>query len=156
MNRYRIERVAVDHAETVAKMAAALLFELSAATQHVKAADLFAVAQERLRSRSDFFAYIGFDQNHDPLGVITVSTAVAIYAAGTVGIIQELYVAPAHRSAGLGQLLLATVVDLGRTAGWNRIEIGAPSADRWQRTINFYKANGFSEIGPRLHFRISR
>lgn len=155
MNGYRIERVTVEQAETVAKMVAALLSELSGGKQ-VKVADLFAVTQEQIRSRSGFFAYIGFDQDHDPVGVITVSTAVAIYAAGTVGTIQELYVASAHRSAGLGRLLLTTVVDLARTAGWNRIEVGAPAADRWQRTINFYKANGFSEIGPRLQYRIGR
>lgn len=152
---YRIERVAVDHAETVAKMVAGLLFELSGGARQVQVADLLPVAQERLHSRSDFFAYVAFDQGHAPVGVITVSTAAAIYAAGTVGTIQELYVAPAHRSAGLGRLLLSTVVELGRKAGWNRIEVGAPSEDRWARTINFYKANGFSEIGPRLQHRVA-
>ncbi len=152
---YRIERVAVDHAETVAKMVAGLLVELSGGVRQVKGTDLLRVAQERLRSRSNFFAYIAFGQGDDPVGVITVSTAAAIYAAGAVGTIQELYVAPAHRSAGLGRLLLATVVELGRKAGWNRIEVGAPSQERWQRTINFYKANGFSEIGPRLQHRVA-
>jgi GNAT superfamily N-acetyltransferase len=150
MSGYRIERGAVEHAEAVAKLVAALLFELSGGARHVDVADLLPVAQERLRSRSNFFAYIAFDQVHDPVGVITVSTAAAIYAAGTVGTIQELYVVPAHRSAGLGQSLLATAAELGRKSGWNRIEVGAPSEIQWQRTINFYKANGFSEIGPRL------
>ena len=154
MSRYRVERAAAEHAETVARMVAVLLFELSEGGRRVDTADLLPVARERLRSRADFFAYIACDRADDPVGLITVSTAPAIYAAGIVGTIHELYVAPAHRSSGLGRLLLATVAELGRTAGWNRLEVGAPSQNRWQRTINFYKANGFSEIGPRLQQRL--
>jgi GNAT superfamily N-acetyltransferase len=155
MSGYQIKPATVDHAEAVSKMVAALLLELSGGTRQLEIADLVPIAKERLRHRSHFFAYIAFDRGDAPVGVITVSTAPAIYAAGIVGTIQELYVAPAYRSAGVGRSLLATVTELGRTSGWNRIEVGAPSQDTWQRTINFYKANGFSEIGPRLHQRLA-
>lgn len=155
MGGYRIERGGVEHAEAIVRLVAALLFELSGGARHVDVADHFPVAQELLRSRSDLFAYIAFDQADDPVGVITVSTAAAIYAAGTVGTIQELYVAPAHRSAGLGRSLLTTVAERGHKAGWDRIEVGAPSEVQWRRTVNFYKANGFSEIGPRLQQRLA-
>ena len=32
------------------------------------------------------------------------------------------------------------------------IEVGAPDLPRWQRTVDFYKRYGFTEIGPRLAF----
>jgi GNAT superfamily N-acetyltransferase len=89
------------------------------------------------------------------VGVITVSTSAAIYAAGIVGTIQELYVVPALRSAAVGATLLSTVVEVGRASGWNRLEVGAPSQERWKRTIDFYEANGFTEIGPRLGRRLT-
>ena len=155
MSDYRLQRADSEHASTVAKMVAALLSELSGGTRRPDVADLLPVAQARLGSRTDFFAFLAFDRGQEPVGVITVSAGVAIYAGGTLGTIQELYVSPAHRSAKVGQLLLATAIDAGHRAGWNRIEVGAPSAARWQRTINFYKANGFTEIGPRLQRRLA-
>ena len=56
------------------------------------------MAPERLQDRSNFLAYIAFGEVHDAVGVITVSTVGAIYAAGIVGTIQELYVVPTWRS----------------------------------------------------------
>jgi GNAT superfamily N-acetyltransferase len=154
MGDYRLERAGEEHALTVATMVAALLHELSGGTQQPDIAVLQTVAQARLRNRAEFVAYLAFDRGQDVVGVITVSAGTAIYAGGSLGTIQELYVAPAHRSATVGQLLLTAALDAGRAAGWNRIEVGAPSAARWQRTINFYKANGFAEIGPRLQRRL--
>ena len=150
MGDYRLERAGDEHAQTVATMVAALLTELSGGARQPDVAGLLPVAQARLRNRADFLAFLAFDRDQVAVGVITVSAGIAIYAGGSLGTIQELYVSPAHRSAGVGQLLLAAAIDAGRAAGWNRVEVGAPSAARWQRTINFYKANGFVEIGPRL------
>jgi GNAT superfamily N-acetyltransferase len=150
MAEFRLERADSEHAPIVARMVAALLTELSGGVRQPDVATLLPVAQARLANRDEFFAFLAFDQGQEPVGVIAASAAVAIYAGGALGTIQELYVAPAHRSARVGQLLLAAVIDAGRRAGWNRLEVGAPSAARWQRTIDFYKANGFTEIGPRL------
>lgn len=154
MAGFRIVRADVAQAETVAALVAALLRELSGSPASAKPDALLPTARERLLCRSVFFAYLARDESGRPAGVITVSTGHAIYAAGIVATIQELYVEPAHRSAGLGKALLSTVVTLGTMAGWNRIEVGAPSVARWQRTIDFYKTNGFSEIGPRLQRRL--
>lgn len=155
MSDYRLERADTGHASTVANLVAALISELSGGSRQQDAAALLPVALARLRNRAEFFAFLAFDRGQEPVGVITLSAGVAIYAGGTLGTIQELYVAPAHRSAKVGQLLLAAVIDVGRRAGWTRIEVGAPSAARWQRTIDFYKANGFTEIGPRLQQRLA-
>jgi hypothetical protein len=98
----RIERASGDHAEIIARMVAALLFELSGGRWRGGVLDLLPTVKERLADQSGFFAYVAFDQHADAVGVITVSTVSAIYAAGVVGTIQELYVAPASRSAGVG------------------------------------------------------
>ena len=92
-------------------MVAALLLELSAGNWRGGVPDLLPTVKERLDDRSGFFAYVAFDQHDDPVGVITVSTVSAIYAAGVVGTIQELYVAPASRSTGVGRELLVRIVE---------------------------------------------
>src|SRR5262245_37816142 len=124
MGDYRLERAGEAHASTVATMVAALLSELSGGAQSPDVAALLAVAQARLRKPSEFVAVLAFGPGEAAVGVITVSAGVAIYAGGALGTIQELYVAPAHRSAGVGRLLLAAAIDAGRAAGWNRIEVG--------------------------------
>jgi GNAT superfamily N-acetyltransferase len=136
-------------------MVAALLTELSGGARRFVGDELRSAAHARLEDRSHFFAFIARDQAHDVLGVITVTAGAAIYANGIVGTIQELYVVPASRAAAVGTALLATVVELGQKSGWNRLEVGAPSQARWQRTIDFYKRNGFGEIGPRLQKRLT-
>ncbi len=85
-----------------------------------------------------------------PAGVVTLNQCAAIYAGGRFGEICELYVGPDDRSAGLGQRLVEAAVDYAREAGWTRLEVGAPPQPEWQRTTDFYLANGFTLVGPRL------
>jgi len=151
----RITRAGPEHADIVARMAAALLTEMSGGVRAVGTGELLSIAKARLEDRDSFFAFIARDQVDHVLGVITVAIGATIYANGLVGTIQELYVIPASRSASIGASLLAMVVDLGQKSGWNRLEVGAPSQARWQRTIDFYKRNGFGEIGPRLQKRLT-
>ena len=47
---------------------------------------------------------------------------------------------------------------LYETAGFQLVEASltsCPAQAQWSRTISFYKANGFSEIGPRLQHRLT-
>ena len=46
--------------------------------------------------------------------------------------------------------LLAAAAQHARAAGWRRLEVGAPAQPDWRRTFDFYRANGFTEVGPRL------
>jgi len=50
----------------------------------------------------------------------------------------------------MSRSLLNAPVDFGRSRQWGRLEVGAPSAPRWRRTLGFYLNNGFKEVGPRL------
>ncbi|MWC27601.1 GNAT family N-acetyltransferase [Paenibacillus sp. MMS18-CY102] len=115
--------------------------------------DEFSIQQtcESLLSNIDhYIAYVALDHSETCIGVITTFETYALYACGKIGTIQELYVAPEHRSMHVGKVLLQCVIDYGKTHSWRRIEVGAPNAQLWGRTLSFYKNMGFSEIGPRL------
>ena len=89
-----------------------------------------------------------------PVGLLMLNECVAIYAGRNFGEISEFYVAPSHRSAGVGAFLVDAVAEFGRGRGWPEIEVGAPDAPRWQRTVDFYLGRGFKEVGPRLGLQL--
>jgi GNAT superfamily N-acetyltransferase len=84
------------------------------------------------------------------IGILTLSTAFAIYANGEYGVIDEMYVAPQHRSDGVGAKLVEAAVELGKSKGWKRIDVTAPESERWARTRRFYEKLGFIFTGPKL------
>lgn len=86
----------------------------------------------------------------EAVGVATVVETFAIYANGLYGIINEMYVAPSHRSAGVGARLIEEVLALGRARGWSRVDVTAPESARWERTRRFYESQGFAFTGPKL------
>lgn len=102
-----------------------------------------------LLSESAIVAILAFD-NETPLGVIVLNECAAIYAGGKFGEISELYVEPEARSAGIASTLLSAADSLGRSKGWKRLEVGAPSQPKWERTLAFYERENFTQIGPRL------
>ncbi|HEV8702170.1 MAG TPA: GNAT family N-acetyltransferase [Candidatus Polarisedimenticolia bacterium] len=76
----------------------------------------------------------------------------AIYANGTYGVINEMYVAPPFRSQGVGGRLIAAVKDLAARRGWGRIDVTAPESPAWDRTRRFHESQGFVFTGPKLKF----
>jgi GNAT superfamily N-acetyltransferase len=67
-----------------------------------------------------------------------------------LALLSELYVVPQFRSEGAGQELIREAVRFGHERNWGRLEVGAPDVPRWNRTVSFYRKNGFTEVGPRL------
>ena len=86
------------------------------------------------------------------IGLLNISVAYAVRVSGEYGILEELYIEPQHRSRGLGREFIEQAKKLARERNWPRLEVGAPSLERFQRTYAFYRNNGFEEIGPRLKF----
>jgi len=80
-------------------------------------------------------------------GFATLCESHALYAGGSFGIIQEFYVEPQFRSAGLGRRLLDAVVAHGRRLGWKRLEMCTPPLPEFDRTLEFYRHNGFEITG---------
>ncbi|RID92973.1 GNAT family N-acetyltransferase [Gemmobacter lutimaris] len=83
-------------------------------------------------------------------GLILLDDCAAIYAGGRFGEITELYVLPGYRSQGVAARLIGWAVAQGQARGWRRIEVGAPALPEWQRSFDFYRREGFAEVGPRL------
>jgi GNAT superfamily N-acetyltransferase len=89
-------------------------------------------------------------KDRDAIGVATLSECFALYAGGRYGILNEMYVAPEHRSSGVGKALLDAVKDVARARDWRRVDVTAPEALRWERTRRFYEREGFRFTGPKL------
>ena len=102
------------------------------------------------RHRDRLTAFLARDESGEAVGVVTAVACFAIYAGGEYGVINEMYVAPAHRARGVGRRLIEAVKEHGRRRGWRRIDVTAPPEARWGRTVKFYLAQGFAFTGPKL------
>lgn len=150
MGAATIVKVGPESAAVVIGLVAQLLRELGEEGEEAGALDvasLTAAWREDERHQSAFLAY---GENGAAIGVVTVTEAFALYANGHHGIINEMYVVPAHRSSGVGGQLLDAVKALGRAKGWRRIDVTAPESERWARTRRFYEQAGFTFAGPKL------
>ena len=147
----RLVPVTTDTAAMAADLVHRLLDELSGG-RAPDLAELEATAGS-LVGRGAVSGAIALDDD-TPVGVVMLTECAAIYAGGRFGEITELYVAPTHRSRGLGPRLIEEAVRLARSRGWRRLEVGAPDQAAWRRTLNFYVREGFVEVGPRLKLMI--
>lgn len=62
------------------------------------------------------------------------------------GEVKRLYVRPAHRGRGLGDRLVAAVVEAGRGIGYRRLVLD--TLDPMKAAIALYQRHGFIETGP--------
>ena len=147
---FTIKHATPEDAECVAELIAHLLTELSDGGPIEDLSTYTSVCRDLLTSEGLYCALLALDNDDRPVGVLTLSECAAVYALGQFGEISEFYVAPDSRSAGLGQQLLDHAADHGRSRGWSRLEVCAPDLPRWARSVQFYEANGFSNVGPRL------
>lgn len=115
-----------------------------------------------------FAALLAQDVADTAIGLLTLSTGFAAHAGGEYGIVEEMYVRPAFRNQGVGELLLEEALKIARAAGWSRLEVtgpvaadtpdcGAPSSQGENpasssagRTLRFYQRHGFEYSGPKL------
>jgi GNAT superfamily N-acetyltransferase len=127
-----------------------LLRELGEESEHLDDFDAARLESEWRADPDLLRALVAFDGDGTVAAVATLVESFALYANGRYGILLEMYVAPAHRSSGLGAQLLRHAAAYGRTRGWSRIEVTAPEGRQWGRTVEFYKSNGFRFAGPKL------
>lgn len=90
------------------------------------------------------------------IGIATASAVTALRAGGGYGVLQELWVAPAHRTANHGEKLIAAVRTEARKRGWPMIEVALPLSGyaELERLTGFYRRAGFSEAGMRWRLRL--
>ena len=89
--------------------------------------------------------------DEEAVGVITLAETLSLYAGGYIGVVNELYVVPEYRSAGVGKILLDAAKNLAEERGWVRLEVTTPG-DEYERTLRFYEREGFMPIGPRYKY----
>ncbi len=111
-------------------------------------------ARALLSGGEGVWSFLATTRDDRDVGVVTINQCAAISSGGRFGEISELYVVPDYRSKGVGALLIDATIGFCRERGWHSIEVGAPSAPTWQRTIDFYLGHGFEEVGPRLDLEL--
>ncbi len=91
------------------------------------------------------------------IGVLGASWQSAIHIPGRYGLIQDLWVHASWRSQAIGAALLARLLERARELGMARLEVGLPNENfaGLGDTESFYRANGFSVLGPRMRKTIA-
>ena len=84
-----------------------------------------------------------------PIGFLALYQSYALYTEGVCGTIPEFYVRPVHRSKGVGAALLEQARRLGHSRGWRRLEVTTPPLPEFDRTLAFYRREGFGISGGR-------
>ncbi|MGY8794247.1 MAG: N-acetyltransferase family protein [Woeseiales bacterium] len=146
-----IRMAQVSDAETVTDLVHALLSELTLTGSEPPTRDEIKLSTMTILSeRNGVWALLAEDDQQGAAGVLTLNECEAIYAGGKFGEIAELYVVSQFRTDGVGRNLIEEAIKFARDRKWGRLEVGAPDVPRWNRTVSFYRKNGFSEVGPRL------
>ena len=145
----QIHQATVYDVEMVVEMVHRLLYELGDFQSFNRAATQ--TLCEHLLSTEEYAAFLARSPQGELLGVLTLQACPALYVAGVVGWIQELYVVPQARSLGVGHQLLLEAQDYARKRHWKRLEVNTPDAASWPRTVAFYRGEGFA--GGAYHLR---
>ena len=154
MAAIRIVQAGQGDRPTVLDLVGRLLRELDDDPAEFRGIERPKMLRDLERAGNRFTVFLARDAEGEAVGVTTVMEAFAIYAGGDYGIIDEMYVAPEHRSRGVGALLIGAVKDLGRRRDWMRIDVAAPPEARWARTVKFYEGQGFTFTGPKLRIML--
>ncbi len=91
-------------------------------------------------------------KDNETVAFFTLSESFSIFAHGNYGIINELWVNGKFRSKGIGRVVIQEIIKIGAERNWKRIDVSAPTDEKWERTFNFYKKNGFTFTGKKLKF----
>ena len=150
----RIERVGFDQSESILELVDRLLRELEGGSAEFEGVDRQKVLAEWAQNRDRVHAFLAKTEDGRVVGISTLVETFAIYAGGCYGVIDEMYVDPKFRSAGVGKMLIDAVKSLGREKNWLRIDVTAPPEEEWKRTVRFYERQGFVFTGPKLRFKL--
>ncbi len=96
------------------------------------------------------------DAGGELVGVLASSWQRAIHVPGRYAVVQDLWVDPAWRGAGVGAALIEALAAIAAERGARRLEVGLPREDfaAIEQTTAFYSANGFEQLGPRMRRRL--
>ena len=136
-------------AEEIAKLAVCLTNEIIERTgiKHFDVDIPLAIELcDKYISTGIYHVLAAFDENQI-VGFGAMCESHSLYAEGAFGIIQEFYVIPNYRSKEVGKSLIKEIVDFAKAKGWKRLELCTPPIPEFDRTVDFYKYNGFEITG---------
>ena len=151
---YSIRALDVSNARLVYSAVVQLLDELGEERADLGELDVEKITNDWTKNVSRVFVFAAFAQDQRMLGIVNVSEIFAIFANGSIGVINEMLVVPEARRSGIGRALLDRVKRLAMDKHWSRIDVTAPESDRWIRTRRFYEREGFTFAGPKLKFKL--
>ena len=145
--QYRVVDVTKSH--DVAKLAVCLTNEIIERTG-IKHFDVNIPLAEKLCEQyiaQRKYAVVAALYNDLIVGFGALCESHSLYAEGTFGIIQEFYVFPEYRSREIGKELLQKIISYAKSCEWVRLELCTPPVPEFDRTVSFYKDNGFEITG---------
>ncbi len=150
MSEIEISLASTSDYEAVGELTWDLIYELSPIWVEGHPKSKYSNTAVNLLSTSNSFWSFIAKFNNTCIAMLNLNECSSIYAGGKFGEITEFYIKPEYRSSGIGGKLISHAKKFGIERKWPIIEVGAPSLEDWPRTIEFYRRNGFTEIGPRL------
>jgi GNAT superfamily N-acetyltransferase len=78
------------------------------------------------------------------IGLVTLRNNV--WFTGPVALLDELYVAPAHRDRGIGTAIIQALLERASADGWGLVEVNVDEFDADAR--RFYERHGFANTEP--------
>ena len=154
-----VKQIDIEQADLVLDLVTRLLEEIREDANIPVALNVEKIKQGWEANQDRFTAFVALDEDNKEnkesttLGIITLVESFAIYADGSYGVINELYVPPEHRDKKIGKVLIETVKEYGRQCGWRRIDVTTPLGEKWDRTVAFYLRESFTHSGPKLRFK---
>ena len=149
MHRMKYKIVDKSKSEEIAKLAVCLTNEIMERTGikyfNVDVPLAVSLCQNYL-SNGLYYVIAAFDKN-EIIGFGALCESHSLYAEGTFGIIQEFYIMPNYRSQNIGKELICEIVNFSKSKKWKRVELCTPPLPEFNRTVEFYQANGFEITG---------
>jgi GNAT superfamily N-acetyltransferase len=103
-----------------------------------------------LISKEKYWVFVAREvETNTNVGFVSMYESYALYSEGAYGTIPELFVRPKWRSEMVGKALLQKAVDFAASRDWKRLEVTTPPLPEFDRTLEFYKSNGFEVSGGR-------
>ncbi|MEZ5503471.1 MAG: GNAT family N-acetyltransferase [Halioglobus sp.] len=133
----------------IAKLAVCLTNEIIARTG-IKHFDVDTPKAEKLCKRfmsQGLYVVFGAIDGDKIVGFGALCESHSLYAEGSFGIVQEFYVMPEYRSKSVGSKLLEEIINFAKMKKWVRLELCTPPIPEFDRTVSFYKENGFEITG---------